>query len=266
MNSGLERIDPPGRWVTLQQRRFFWPRLAWHAEAATLLAAYGLYSVTRVLVAFPGRTQEAMRHASEVIRLEQLLGVCDELGLNQLLTGREWLEFPASYFYSSLHFLVTPAVLGWLWRTRPELYGPLRSGLVLMTLSGLAVFAAWPLAPPRYALSGTSDTVLRHPAFWASAHVVSGFFNQFAAMPSLHVAWALWCAVALLSGTSSSWRQLVWLYPAGTVLVVLGTANHYLLDVAGGAVACASSLSITTDPSHRRRPVDDSPSDARVHR
>jgi hypothetical protein len=225
-------LRPMGRWLC-------WPRLSWLVEVASLLAGYGLYSVTRVLVSSPGRTQEAMRHAGEVIRLEQLLGVCDELGLNKFITGREWLEVPASYFYASLHFLVTPAVLCWLWRRHPAVYGRLRSALVLTTLAALVVFAAWPLAPPRYALSGTSDTVLQHPALWAAGHGVSGFFNEFAAMPSLHVAWALWCAAAVTTALSSRWRRLVWFYPYGTVLVVVSTANHYLLDVAGAAAAVA---------------------------
>jgi hypothetical protein len=53
-------------------------------------------------------------------------------------------------------------------------------------------------------------------------------------LPSLHVAWAAWCATAIVITTRSRWRHLAWLYPAATTLVVLASANHFLLDAAGG--------------------------------
>jgi len=61
-------------------------------------------------------------------------------------------------------------------------------------------------------------------------------------MPGLHVAWATRCAVAVITATRSRWRHLAWLYPTATVLVVLASANHFLLDAAGGLAVLGLGL------------------------
>jgi len=78
--------------------------------------------------------------------------------------------------------------------------------------------------------------------------------NLYAAMPSLHVAWATWCAVAVITATRSRWRHLAWLYPWATVVVVLASANHFLLDVAGGLAVLGLGLLGTA--GEQRRPCD----------
>jgi hypothetical protein len=78
--------------------------------------------------------------------------------------------------------------------------------------------------------------------------------NLYAVMPSLHVAWATWCAVAVITATRSRWRHLAWLYPTATVLVALASANHFLLDAAGGLAVLGLSLLVTA--GKQRRPCD----------
>ena len=80
----------------------------------------------------------------------------------------------------------------------------------------------------------------------ADPHGPGRLVNLYAAMPSLHVAWAAWCAVAVITATRSRWRHLAWLYPWVTVLVVLASANHFLLDVAGGLAVLGLGLLGTT--------------------
>ena len=61
--------------------------------------------------------------------------------------------------------------------------------------------------------------------------------NQFAAMPSVHCCWALWCACVLVPRLKSTGAKiLAALYPAMTVTVIVVTANHYFLDAIGGFV------------------------------
>jgi PAP2 superfamily len=79
----------------------------------------------------------------------------------------------------------------------------------------------------------------------ADPHGVTSLINQYAAMPSLHVGWAIWCAAAVVATTHSRWRHLAWLYPAATTFVVMATANHYLLDALAGAVLMAACLAVT---------------------
>ena len=73
-------------------------------------------------------------------------------------------------------------------------------------------------------------------------HGPDSLVNLYAAMPSLHVAWAAWCAAALVAATRGRWRHLAWLYPAATTVVVLATANHFLADAAAGLAVTALGL------------------------
>ncbi|MCU1594549.1 MAG: hypothetical protein JWO12_1941 [Frankiales bacterium] len=213
--------------------RFSWRRLPWTVEVLSIGIGYALYSVIRVVS--PHRLPESLEHASDVIGIERAFGLFHELGANEFLTHHYDLGIASAYYYATLHFIVTPLVLAWVWRRRSYAYGQLRSALVIATAIALVVYATWPLAPPRFALPGAEDTVLVHPVFWASGHGVEGFINDLAAMPSLHVGWALWCAAAVVVSFRSAWRHLAWLYPLATTVVVVATANHYLVDAIGGA-------------------------------
>jgi len=88
----------------------------------------------------------------------------------------------------------------------------------------------------------------------ADPHGPGRLVNLYAAMASLHVAWATWSAVAVITATRSRWRHLAWLYPAATVLVVLASANHLLLDAAGGLAVLGLGLLGTA--GKQRRPCD----------
>lgn len=218
--------------------RLSWRRLPWALEIVSIGLFYGLYSVVRVLA--PQRVGAAFHNAAEVSSAEQRLGLSRELGVNEFLTRHSSLEVVASYYYVSLHYLVTPLVLIFLWRRRRRVYAPLRSALVIASGLALVIYATWPLAPPRYAMDGAVDTV--HDVLSSSGHGVSGLVNDIAAMPSMHVGWALWCAVVAVTVLESRWRHVAWLYPICTTMVVVATANHYLLDAVGGALVVAVPL------------------------
>jgi hypothetical protein len=88
--------------------------------------------------------------------------------------------------------------------------------------------------------------------------------NLYAAMPSLHVAWATWCAVAVITATRSRWRHLAWLYPSATVLVVLASANHFLLDTVGGLAILGLGLLGTAGNSAGHATVTGEPAPGRT--
>jgi hypothetical protein len=214
-------------------QRLSWRRLPWVFEVVSIGIGYAFYSLVRVLA--PHHLIASYQHATMVEEAEKRFGVFHELGVNEFLSRHDWLGIFSAYYYATLHFIITPLVLVWLWRRRSLLYSQLRSALVIATAAALVVYATWPLAPPRFAIPGAVDTVLRHPVIWASGHGVQGLINDLAAMPSLHVGWAIWCAVAIVAAYRSPWRHLAWLYPLGTTFVVVATANHYVLDALGGA-------------------------------
>jgi hypothetical protein len=79
--------------------------------------------------------------------------------------------------------------------------------------------------------------------------------NLYAAMPSLHVAWAVWVALAIIRSVDHPARHLAWCYPILTTAVVLGSANHYLLDaVVGVTIALVADLAVCRQAFATRRP------------
>lgn len=220
--------------MSLTGGRFAWRRLPWPIEVFSILCGYVAYSVIRVLT--PDRVSASYANAWELEAIEKSLGLFPELDLNTFLSRHTTLQDVASYYYGTLHFVVTPLVLIWLWKRRAALYPQLRSSLVLASVSALVVYATFPVAPPRFALAGTVDSVALNPLMWDGGHGVTSWINEFAAMPSLHVGWALWCAASVVLVCKTPWRHLAWLYPLGTTLVVVATANHYVLDAVGGAL------------------------------
>jgi hypothetical protein len=193
----------------------------------------------------PLRLHAAIAHARGVLHLEQSLHLDPELGLDRWLAGHHTLGLFLSDYYDNAHFLVTLGLLGWLWWRRADLYRPLRNSLVVVNLIGFTVFWLYPVAPPRM-LNGFTDVVASTHAFggWHTGALAS-HANQLAAMPSLHMAWAVWCSIALWQLSERLWvRVLAVSYPCVTALATLATGNHFVLDLLAGLAAIALAVGI----------------------
>ncbi len=213
----------------------------WWAELLLIALVYAAYSGGRLLAR--GDVAAAVSHGRAILGLEEPLGLDLERLLNPVFTDHAWLGVPADFAYASLHYLVTPAVLVWLYLRRPAHYRAARRWLMASTLMGLVGFALLPTSPPRLlgAGSGFADTMARFSTYgWWGAEAsaprgLGSLTNQYAAMPSLHVGWALWCGILLWRhGRTPLVRAAGAAYPVLTALVVMGTANHYFLDAAAG--------------------------------
>ncbi|UGY91572.1 phosphatase PAP2 family protein [Streptomyces gobiensis] len=215
----------------------------WWAELSLIVVVYAAYSGGRLLAR--GDVSTAIGHGVAILRLEQVFSLNFEHPLNRLFTEHAWLGIPADFAYATLHYLVTPAILIWLFRRRGTHYRLARTWLMVSTLLGLIGFTLLPTCPPRLLAAGYGfvDTMEQYSAFgWWGAEAsapsgLGGLTNQYAAMPSLHVGWALWCGVVLwqYGRQSTLVRTLAIGYPLLTVIVVMGTANHYFLDAVAGA-------------------------------
>ncbi|MFJ8074768.1 phosphatase PAP2 family protein [Streptomyces sp. NPDC096176] len=225
-------------------------RPRWWTELLLIAVVYAAYSSGRLLAR--GDASTAIDHGLAILRAEKALLLHAEHPLNRLLTEAPALGIPADFFYASLHYLVTPAVLVWLFRRHPLRYRAARTWLMIATLFGLVGFTLMPTCPPRLlgASHGFVDTMAQYSSYgWWGAEAsaprgLGGMTNQYAAMPSLHVGWALWCGVMLWQhGRTPLKRALAVAYPLLTTIVVMGTANHYFLDaVAGAAVIAVAAL------------------------
>ena len=217
-------------------------------EIALLAVLFGAYNLGRFLSA--DHTGSAYRHADELIRWENWLGLPSEATVQQQALRIHGLADIANVFYASVHFPLTAAVLLWLMIRRPAEYGKARWALASLTGLALIGHMFFPLAPPRM-MPGWVDTgvLLGQSVYGPSTD--SGVANQFAAMPSLHVGWAFMVAVFLIRATRSRWRWLWIAHPLLTFTVVVVTANHYWLD---GLVAISLALPLLLIFDVRRVP------------
>lgn len=220
-------------------------RPVWWQELAIIAASYWLYSQIRNAV--PEQRSIALRHGRSVQHLQDTLHLNFELSVNRFLAHTEWLAQPMNYYYATLHFVVTIAVMVWLFGQRPHVYRAARTVLATITLLGLLGFYLYPLAPPRLLPQyGYVDTLLKFHTWGSLADPkIAEHSNQYAAMPSLHLAWALWCGVSIFSCAERRWVRVLGLaYPLGTLMVIIGTANHFLIDAVAGAVTAAAGFAV----------------------
>jgi PAP2 superfamily len=226
------------------RRGLAWRRLPAWLELATIGLGYAAYSLVRGNL--PLSREAAFAHARHLWLAERWMHVDIEHSLNHFVTAHSLLANATGYYYGLLHFIVTPLVLAWLYLRRPAAFPRMRSALVLATTGATLVFWRWPLAPPRFAVPGMTDILVTHNILDAGdPHGVSGMVDLYAAMPSLHVGWATWCAVVIVIATRSRWRHLAWLYPAATTFVVMASANHFVLDAAGGVAIIMAGVLVT---------------------
>ncbi|MDI9887986.1 phosphatase PAP2 family protein [Streptomyces sp. HNM0645] len=204
-------------------------------EILLIAVSYWTYSLIRNAV--PEQKAQALRNADWIWEAEKSLGIAVEQAVNHAANSVTWLIVTMNYYYATLHFVVTIGVLVWLYRRHPGRYAPTR--LVLFATTGVALvgYYLYPLAPPRL-MSGQNfiDTVLVHHT-WGS--MASGnlktMSNQYAAMPSMHIGWSLWCGLTIFALAKAPWgRILGLLYPTLTLIVIVATANHFWLDAVGG--------------------------------
>lgn len=227
-------------------------RLRWWTELPLLLLVYACYTAGRLLAR--GDASSAVDHGLTILRVEKALHINAEHPLNRLFTRESWIGVPADFWYASLHYLVTPAVLIWLFRSHAVRYRAARTWLMTSTFIGLIGFTLLPTCPPRLLEDGHGfvDTMAQYSSYgwWggdASApRGMGGMTNQYAAMPSLHVGWAVWCGVMLWRyGGTRFTKVLAVGYPTVTTIVVMGTANHYFLDAVAGAAVMGAGLLLT---------------------
>ena len=217
--------------------------LHWWKQVIAVLIVYGLFELVRSRLV--SAADVAFDHALRVIDWQQALGINHELAIQQWTLNWTPLIVASNYFYATTYLPITFGTLVWLYRARTEAYLLWRNTLGLMTVLGLVGFAFFPLMPPRLLdvlgdgrPFGFVDTLIEHPTFWTvDAEATRTVSNPFAAMPSLHCAWAIWVACAVYPRVSSNVvRVLAVVYPAVTVYTVVATGNHYFLDAVGGLI------------------------------
>ncbi|SNY87123.1 PAP2 superfamily protein [Nocardia amikacinitolerans] len=198
-------------------------------QLALITVLYLGYRFGRLITA--DDTARAYGNAHDLLGVESRLGMLAETTVQAPFLRWDLLAVSANFYYATAHFTVAVGVLLWLWVFRPRHYRLTRNLMVGLTGAGLLLHVLLPLAPPRMLPErGFVDLAALHgQSVYGPSHA-DGMSNQFAAMPSLHVGWALLLAVAVVAATRTRWRWLALAHPALTTVIVIGTGNHYWLD------------------------------------
>ncbi|WP_156722863.1 bifunctional glycosyltransferase 87/phosphatase PAP2 family protein [Streptomyces apocyni] len=238
----------PGRWkwvplVPFWRRALSRPNLL--LELLLIRVGYSIYQQTRILAA--GSRSTAEEHGSQIHSIEQTLFIDIEHWFNRVTVDTPWLESFLNFYYTSFHFVVPLTVLGVLYARRPGDFRWARSALGFATVLALLGFWLYPLAPPRLMPDlGFVDTVHGVQDFTKPDYgTLTSVTNQYAAMPSLHFGWSLWCGVAIVILAPKLWMKLLGLlHPALTLAAIVGTGNHWVLDAVGGAAVVGAGFGL----------------------
>ncbi|MFD7496947.1 bifunctional glycosyltransferase 87/phosphatase PAP2 family protein [Streptomyces sp. NPDC059832] len=239
----------PARWSRVPLLPF-WRRVLSRPnlllELLLIRVVYSAYSHVR-LAATAGRAT-AEHHGRQIHSIEQWLHIDIEHWANHAVVNIGWLRGFFDYYYSTFHFIVPLVILGVLYVRRPADYRWARSTIGFATLLALVGFWLYPLAPPRLMPGlGFIDTVHGVQDFAKPDYgSLTAMTNQYAAMPSLHFGWSLWCGVVIVMLAPKAWmKALGLLHPLFTVSAIIATANHWVLDAVGGAAVVALGFGLT---------------------
>jgi PAP2 superfamily len=239
-------------WAAGRLRSWLSVRHSLRGEAAAVLALYSFYELARGLVV--GNTAEADRHAHRLVALERSLHLFLEANVQHAAQALPGLTSVLGTAYLTLHLTVTAGVLLWLHQRRPVAFPFVRTTLLLASGVSLIGFLVYPTAPPRLAGIGIADTV-------SNGHIdlnkglVSSLYNPYAAVPSMHIGYALIVAASLLLyGRHPLVRALGALYPPFVLLVVVATGNHFFFDAAAGALVAVVAAATAAPLTRRAAP------------
>jgi hypothetical protein len=236
-----------------------WAAAAGVAREAALL--FGLYALWQFAGSFTVMSAAgAVARARWLWHAERVLRLPAEAAVQRPFLAHPLLVQALNLYYDILHFPVLIGCLAWLYARHRDRYPRARATVAVFTGASLLIQLI-PVAPPRLLPgAGMVDTAA---AYGQSVYTWHGGFDadQFSAMPSVHVGWALIVAVAVIGASRSRWRWLAAAYPALTTLAVVVTANHFWLDAVAAGLLVA--LTVAAQRAARRLHSGKSPQAAR---
>lgn len=220
-------------------------------ELVLIRVTYDAYARIRLAAAGPSSASgraTAEEHGAQILSVERALGIDIERWANHAVVAAGGLRDFFGFYYESFHFGVPLLILGVLYWRRPVDYRWARTAIGFATIFALVGFWLYPLAPPRLMPGlGVVDTVNGPQDFTQPDYgTLTELTNQYAAMPSLHFGWSLWCGVVVAVLAPRWWiKALGLLHPLLTATAIVVTGNHWVLDAVGGALVVAAGFAVT---------------------
>lgn len=215
-------------------------------QVLLFVLAYAMYQAVRGIVS--GHPGAALANAEYVIHLERSSGTFFEPGLQQALLSHQWLIDLANFFYLNCHFVLSSAFLVWLYTKRNENFYFVRNMFLIAMGIALVGYGLFPTAPPRMVPgAGFTDTISSFTHTDQDSSFLSFLVNPYAAVPSMHIAFALMISVPGFVLCRAAAARMWWsAYPMLVLFVIVVTANHFWFDAAAGAaVACMAAVAAT---------------------
>jgi hypothetical protein len=217
-------------------------------------AAYLTYQLVRGTA--DGRAATAAWNATKIINLEHNLHMFAEPSVQAWASSREWIIHLADWMYLNSHFVVTVGALLYIYLLRNASFYFVRNMFMIAMGIALVGYTVYPTAPPRLMPEwGFTDSVAAFTGVRVENEPVSALLNLYAAVPSMHVCFALMVGWPLARLVRPRPLRMLWLlYPFLVTFVVVATGNHYFMDAVLGAITAAVSATLSHQLLARARP------------
>jgi hypothetical protein len=218
------------------------------AQIGLFLLAYLVYSIGRWITV--GDLDVAKANADWIMDAERTIGVATESTVQQALDGT-WMLWVLNHLYLAAQLIVLPGALFFLYKKSRPLYERLRNTIVATWLLSIPIYAAFPVAPPRLADVGLVDTITKQTGFALDfaldSKLTTSFYNELAAVPSLHVGFAVAVGIALAAAVSNRGLKVLLLMWGPIIgLAVVATGNHFVFDIVAGVIVSAAGYGVGT--------------------
>jgi hypothetical protein len=221
-------------------------------QVVLFCGAYSVYRIVRGMV--DDRVGDAFANARHIVHFEQGLGIFPEPSIQHLAESHELFSDVASWIYVNSQFVITSSILAFIYLRRNESFYFVRNMFMVSMGIALVLYVVYPTAPPRFLPElGFTDSVANFTGVRTDGN--SLLVNPYAAVPSMHVCFALMIGLPMAQMSQRRWAAALWrLYPWLITLVVIATANHWWTDAALGAATAALSWAFAAGVFARARP------------
>jgi hypothetical protein len=219
--------------------------------------AYVLYQIVRGLVNADDAPGRASWNATKIINFERSLHIFYEPQIQQWALNFHWLMNFATWFYLNGNYAITGGALVWIYMRRNDSFYFVRNTFLIAMVFALVGYTLYPTAPPRLMPQwGFTDVVQQVTGITAEHGSTAAFLNLYAAVPSMHVCFALMTGAAMFRLSGNWATRAIWaLYPPFVAFVVISTGNHYFTDCVLGVVTAGLSALLAWQLLARARPA-----------
>jgi PAP2 superfamily len=206
-----------------------------------VVGAYYAYRLVRGAV--DGHANVAYENGRHIIDIERATHTFIEPSVQTWATAKPWLIDFASWMYVNSHFTLTVSSMVFIYLFRNDSFYFIRNMFVISMAIALVGYIVMPTAPPRFFPEwGFQDSVATFTHIDANDATVNALFNPYAAVPSMHVCFALMLGISMVRLVKFPPLRVFWtLYPLIVTFVVISTGNHWVFDAVTGAMTAALS-------------------------